>query len=459
MTFSDEIYEKVCRFSESEHLIEKGDSVLCALSGGADSVALLKILGKMREKYDIALYAAHLNHGIRGAEADRDEEFCVRLCRSEEIEIDCAKADIPAEARKSGTGTEECARNVRYRFLEEIAEKRGCNKIATAHHADDNIETVLLHMIRGSGLSGLTGIKPKRGKIIRPLLVCRKSELEKMLAQEGSEYVTDSTNSEVDASRNYIRHMVLPHIYHLNGSADKAIGRMCRSLSEDSEYMYREAGKISGKADLTTLSALPDPILSRYLILKYRKCKGKTEVSPDSSAVAETVRAVRQGKTVRFDICGDVTVSVSRFGVDMENRTENGEKEFEIRLSEGENFISSIGYRILITADKKVADDWQNIYKLSTCKSVNFDKLTVDGKLCLSARNLRAEDRYMFSGYDRSVRKQLKKQGVPLNRRNCTPCICTARGEIILVLGLDVADGFRTQPGSKTGYIIYDSDL
>ena len=455
MSLSEEIVGRVKEFSLREGLLEKGDRVLCALSGGADSVALLKILLKLRGETGITVFAAHLNHGIRGSEADRDEEFCRKLCLNSGVELDCGKADVPALCAETGMGTEECARKVRYEFLGKCADKRSCSKIATAHHADDNIETVLLHMIRGSGLAGLVGIRPKRGKIIRPVLVCRKAELMAMAEEEGYEFVTDSTNAELDSTRNYIRHMILPHIYKLNESADKAFLRMCSGLLRDSEYIESEAGKIPDSAALSELSEIPEPVLVRYLMKKYRKCTGTSEKAPDSKSLRNIAEAIRDRKTVRYDVSGDVTVFLSRHGVDFEQRGNTAKKEFETELSEGENFISPIGYRILITADKKVADDWQNIYKLSICKSVNFDKISHDGKLSVVARNLRPEDRYTFSGYDRVVKKQLKKQGIPANRRRTTPCLCNQNGEIILVPGLDVADSYRLRKGGRAAYIVW----
>ena len=188
---------------------------------------------------------------------------------------------------------------------------------------------------------------------------------------------------------------------------------------------------------------------------KYRKCTGTSEKAPDSRSLRNIAEAIRDRKTVRYDVSGDVTVFLSRHGFDFEQRWNTAKKEFETELSEGENFISPIGYRILITADKKVADDWQNIYKLSICKSVNFDKISHDGKLSVVARNLRPEDSYTFSGYDRVVKKQLKKQGIPANRRRTTPCLCNQNGEIILVPGLDVADSYRYRKGGSAAYIVW----
>ena len=262
----DDVKSKVKEYICSFGLIEKDDKVLCALSGGADSAALVFLLKGMERELSFKICAAHLNHGIRGEEADRDEAYCVELCKRLDIPLAVCRANIPEEAKKAKMSVEAYARERRYAFLRESAEKLGCNKICTAHHADDNIETVLLHMIRGCGLSGITGIQPKRGDIIRPLLGVRKEELVAYLDENGIEYVFDSTNASDDYTRNYIRHNVLPHIYKINAGADKVFSRMCASLTEDSEFMIGLASEIPANATLDELRGLENAVLKRYIL-------------------------------------------------------------------------------------------------------------------------------------------------------------------------------------------------
>lgn len=454
---NDNCFEKLAFRLQKEladgTLISEGDRVLVAFSGGADSVALLMLLWAIREKLGIEVAAAHLNHGIRGAEADRDEAFCSELCKKNGITFVAGHADVPNECKKTGEGLEECARRLRYAFLEETAKKLSCNKIATAHHADDNIETVLLHMIRGCGLNGLSGIPAKRGNIVRPLLSFRKKELTDALEDIAQGFVYDSTNSEDDASRNLLRHTVLPQIYRLNSGADAVFMRMCRALSEDNEYLEAEAEKIPLDADRKTLSLLPQAILSRYIKRKHRMVCGNYMLDNEAiSAISEAVR--NESKSVRYTVTGKVTARINSLGVEFIKASDSADIPLFTELSEGENIMSQKGNKILITCDKKVADDWQNIYKLSTRVSVNSDKIYENGKLSLTVRPVGTGDCYRFSGQNKNVRRQLINKKIPSETRRTLPCVCLD-GEVIWVPYLSVADAVKPSDKQKTAYVIY----
>ena len=454
---NDNCFEKLALRLQKEladgSLISEGDRVLVAFSGGVDSVALLMLLNNIREKLGIEVAAAHLNHGIRGAEADRDQAFCEEFCQKNAITFIAGHADVPNECKRTGEGLEECARRLRYAFLEETANRLSCNKIATAHHADDNIETVLLHMIRGCGLNGLSGIPSKRGNVVRPLLSFRKKELAEALESIAQGFVYDSTNSEDDASRNLLRHTVLPQIYRLNPSADAVFMRMCRALSEDNEYLEAEAEKIPLDADRKTLALLPQAVLSRYIRRKYRMLGGSRML--DSEAISAISDAVRnESKSVRYTVAGNVTARINSLGVEFIKASDNVDIPLLTELSDGENIMSQKGNKILITCDKKVADDWQNIYKLSTRVSVNSDKIYKDGKLSLTARPIKAGDCYRFGGQNKNVRRQLINKKIPSETRRTLPCICLG-GEVIWVPYLPAADAVKSSDKQKTAYVIY----
>lgn len=437
-------------------LLSTGDRVLVAFSGGADSVALLMLLFSVRSKLGIEVAAAHLNHGIRGAEADRDEAFCKELCEKNGISFVAGHVDVPNECKKTGEGLEECARRLRYGFLEKAAVTLSCNKIATAHHADDNIETVLMHLIRGCGLNGLSGIPRKRGNIVRPLLAFRKKELTDALADIGQNFVYDSTNSEDDASRNLLRHTVLPQIYSLNPSVDAVFMRMCRSVAEDNAYLEAEAADIPLDADRKTLAALADPVLSRYVRRKYKSIfDGKDCPMPDNGTIRLICDAVKkESGTVRYTVAGNVTARINSLGVEFIKASDNADIPLLTELSEGENIMSQNGNKILITCDKKVADDWQNIYKLSIRASVNSDRIYKNGKLSLTARPIETGDSYRYGGQSKNIRRQLINKKVPSETRKTLPCICL-EGEVIWVPWLSVADGMKPNDKEKTAYIFY----
>ena len=197
---------EVARFCREEGLFSAGDRVVCALSGGADSMAMLWCLHSLQAGLGITVSAAHFNHRLRGAEADRDEAFVRAFCAGRGIALTVGSADVAQYAKDHGQSLEEAARECRYAFLRALP----CDKLATAHTADDNAETVLLHLLRGSGLRGLCGIPPRRGSIVRPLLSVTREQVTAFLRAENIAWVEDSTNAEEFCTRNRLRRRVLP---------------------------------------------------------------------------------------------------------------------------------------------------------------------------------------------------------------------------------------------------------
>ena len=212
----DNLEERVLAFCQREELLPRGGLVLAAVSGGADSMCLLTLLSHLAPKAGFTLAAAHYNHGLRGAEADRDEDV-VRAWREQEgIPCYFGRGDVAGQATALGKGIEETARAMRYGFLEETAARMGANRIAAAHNAEDQAETLLLHLTRGSGLQGLTGMAPRRGRLIRPLLETSREEIEAYNRANNIPHVEDGTNTDLNYSRNYLRHQVIPLLKRLN---------------------------------------------------------------------------------------------------------------------------------------------------------------------------------------------------------------------------------------------------
>ena len=255
-------------------LIKRGGGVLVGLSGGADSVALLKVLKRLSERHGISVAAAHFNHGIRGEDADKDELFCRELCEADGIPFSSERRDVPAYAKENGLSIETAGRLLRYDFLRRVKHKMGCDTIATAHHMNDNAESVLLHLLRGSGLAGLIGIKPSRDDIIRPLLCVTRAEIEAYLEEEGIPYRTDMTNLVPDGSRNRVRLELIPYIEkHINPAIVKTLCSMSGILGSDEAYLMEEARAAyervrEGNGIRRFLTAeLPYPIKTRVIRL------------------------------------------------------------------------------------------------------------------------------------------------------------------------------------------------
>lgn len=215
--------------------------ILCAVSGGADSMCLLHWLHVQAKDRGFFLSAAHFNHHLRGAESDRDADFVEDWCAHQDIPFFLGSGDVIAHAQAEGLGVEEAARILRYAFLEDVARQAGATSIATAHNTDDNAETLLLHLVRGSGLQGLTGIPPRRGNLIRPLLTTSRAEILSYLEAHGLPHVEDSTNADTIYARNNLRHQVLPLLRELNPQLNDTLGRTVAYLRADNDYLNAQA--------------------------------------------------------------------------------------------------------------------------------------------------------------------------------------------------------------------------
>jgi tRNA(Ile)-lysidine synthase len=231
------IEQKVLKFIDGNDLIQKGDKIIVSLSGGPDSVFLLYLLKKYQKRFSITLSAFHLNHLLRAKDAALDEEFCQSLCASLNIPLYAVRKNVKQYASNKKISIEEAGRNLRYSELNKLLNKSRFNKIATAHHSDDNAETVLLNLIKGTGLKGISGIPFKRDNVIRPILVLTKSEILKYLDFNNIHYRIDNSNFDVDPERNFIRNILLPLIRtKLNPSVENALFNS--SLNFKSLYSY-----------------------------------------------------------------------------------------------------------------------------------------------------------------------------------------------------------------------------
>ena len=221
------MWSKVEAYINKHKLLETSNLYLAALSGGADSVALLLLL----KEGGFNVHAAHCNFRLRGAESDRDEAFCVELCRQQGVELHRAHFDTREYAAVHKVSIEMAARELRYRWFSQLREDIGASGVCVAHHRDDSVETVLLNLVRGTGLRGLTGIQPRNGDVLRPLLCVSRAEIEQYLTDRGQGYVTDSTNLEADVMRNKIRLQLIPLLKTLNPSVCSAIAQMADNVS------------------------------------------------------------------------------------------------------------------------------------------------------------------------------------------------------------------------------------
>lgn len=282
-------------------MLKKGDTVVVGLSGGADSVCLLYLLTDISKEYSLTVKAAHVNHMLRGKEADRDEMFVRKLCSDLSIELKVLKADVSSIAKESGQSTEEAGRNIRYGFFDEF----GTNvRIATAHNLDDCIETMLFNVSRGSGLHGLCGIQPVRGNIIRPMLYCSGEDIREYCRTNNIEFVNDSTNQEDIYSRNLIRHNVMPGLVSLNPAFYENAGRCIENLRLDDNYIDKCACNLLDEAKCEKgyyAEALLKSDISIQNRALYKIVKDETLKSPEKKHIELLKSILQNGGAVQLN--------------------------------------------------------------------------------------------------------------------------------------------------------------
>lgn len=239
-----EFYARLRALAAEYDMLPSEGLVLCAVSGGIDSMALLHALCALRAHYGFSVAAAHFNHHLRAEASEHDADFVRAHCAHIDLPCYLGEGNVRVEAAARGTGIEETARAMRYAFLEETAAQTKAVRIATAHHADDNLETLLLHLTRGTGLRGLCGIPPRRGTIIRPFLELSRAEIEAYLQRNHIPFAEDETNADTGFSRNRLRHELIPVLRSLNPNLTRATATAMRSLREDEAYLEAQAAAL-----------------------------------------------------------------------------------------------------------------------------------------------------------------------------------------------------------------------
>ena len=420
----------------SRELLPPGCTVLCAVSGGADSVCLLDLA---RRRPELRVLCAHFNHLLRGAESDRDEAFVRDLCAGWGIPCRVGRGDAAAYAREHGMGLEEAARTLRYAFLRETAAAWGADRIATAHTKNDNAETVLLNLARGTGLRGLGGIPPRRGNIVRPLLGVSRAEVEAYLRERDIPHVEDSTNACDDFARNRARHLALPALEALHPGAAENIAAMAATARADEAYLESLAAAFTrryGTARLPAaeLLALPEPVSRRVL----RRCAGDGLARKHIEALLDLCRS--GGPSAALDLPGRrVRREYGLLVFDAGTAAALPERELR---PDGETPLPEAG--LVLTAE--ILTDPREIQ--SSFNTFCFSCDNICGKLSVASR--RAGDALELFGRNgtRSVKKLLIDGKIPRLRRELVPVLRDERGPVA-VYGFGQAARVRPAAGER----------
>ncbi len=431
----------------TDNLLQPDDIVFVALSGGADSVALLNVLLALRKDLQLAdVRALHVHHGIRGESADRDERFVRQLCNDLHVPLTVKRVDVPATVDRTGESVEEAARRLRYAFFDEQLNTVVRSKVATAHNADDQAETVLLHLIRGSGLKGVSGIPVRRGNIVRPLLDCSASEVRSFCNEHGYSYVIDETNLDVRYARNRVRHDILSSMKCINPSVVRSLLRFAQVAAEEDRFLETLADELilASKVgeDSFSVSVLmrADPALRKRALYTLCQAEYRHIVCVDECLeTGGTVNlpcdrsAVSDGITLRF-------VQHIR-----QKRSPAAEYAFRV-LPDNVICVNSIAYCPRVISYEEYSEI-SKVHKNLFDFCISYDMIESD----LVLRSRKAGDR--LRPYGRGCTKTLKKLmndcHIPSDKRSAYP-IVSSGDNVLMVLGLCVDESAAVTPTTKT---------
>ena len=463
-------------FFEEPHLMANmppDSPVLLGLSGGADSVSLLHMLCRLREQFGFELYAAHLNHNIRTEEYDnealRDEKFCEEICGQLNVKLFVKHVDIPAIRKKSQNSLETEARNQRYEFFADCMKTAGIKILATAHNADDNLETIIFNLSRGCGMDGICGIPRMRkfsgtdgGMIVRPILSATKQDILKYCKEHGLDYKIDSTNYENDCTRNRIRHIIIPELEDMFGSPQRSATRFSRSMYENLCFLDECAQNFISEIEIFTRNGSGNPeiplekfeklhiaLKKRVLSDLFQKLTGKAleAVHLESVIILAEKKSPHSSVSLPCGFCGKIENDFLVFSPERKNinRADNGTKinseRAPTQLKTGFNTVSDSPFGIYLQICKDFNDSppkQLNIYKLYTSASIKSDTI-----LPLFVRTRHAGDKIKDGGMSKKIKKLMCDKKVPLEYRDLLPIIQN-ESEILYVPLCAVSDSAKT---------------
>ena len=403
------------------------EKTLVGFSGGADSVTLLHVLITFLGKDRVC--AVHINHMLRGKDADADEDFCRNFCETYEIPFRAVRIDV--QKLCDGKGFEETARNVRYRVFEETAKQMGCTTVSLAHTASDNLETMIFHLCRGAGTSGLSGIPRTRPlgdrMIVRPLLDMTRDEIIAYTQEHHLSFCTDATNSDTTYTRNFIRAEIVPLLKKINPSAEENARHASESVAQLHQFAENTAKIFLSEHEtlsVSDLTALPDPVLYSVLDQYYRRMSGDPLSYAQAIALQTLIRQKKTGASI--SLSGGITARID--GVFLRFSAEDVEKSVCLSpfpLVFGENKLSE--YQYIYVGTVPTGD-----FRFSARADIRKDS-----ESSLFARSRNDGESYRFGGMTRKLKKLLCGKTLLEKSR---PLVCDKDG-ILWFPGYPVRDG------------------
>lgn len=440
------VYNTITAFME-KYSMQKAiaEGVLVGFSGGPDSVFLLSFLYyyRSRENLDFNISSVHIHHMIRGESADRDAEFSEEFSKALGVDFYLNKVNVPLICATEHLGIEEAARNARYSTFEDIIRGRSdINAIALAHNASDNTETVLLNMLRGSGVLGMGGIPPVRDNIIRPLIVISKKEITNLLDAFKIPYAIDESNSTDEYSRNYIRNNVSPLLEKLTENPDMSVLRMSENMRSAFDFIDKSCQSVIddisdiSRFEISRIRSLHRAVLSRLFSVICQKITGKTPEEKHISLFCKEIE--RDNFTI--SIPGEYNFVCER-GICTFVKKEKVDNFGIIKLEFGKNKID--GYALTVFVGEKLSDFSSNVYK----KSIHLRVPSAIIERGLYLRTRRDGDAYRYGGMTHRLKKVFNDRNIPPFMRDLVPVLCDEEG-IVFVPGLKICDRIKNDENS-----------
>ena len=429
------LVNKMRKTIETHNMLTDGDRVVIGVSGGADSVALLRALHALRTPYNLTLIVCHVNHKIRPGAAERDQRFVEELCRELGVECHVKEAHVEALAKDWGMSDEEAGRKVRYDFFNEIAGHSG--KIATAHNKNDNAETVMMRFMRGTGLHGLTGIPYCRDNIIRPILDISRDEIERYLEEVGQDHITDETNLQPIYTRNKIRLNLIPEIKReYNPNFVETLANNISNYRDEDDFMSQEAERVVKRCfeiesekiwiNKNKLREEHVAIIKRAIKMAFNAVFNK---DLSSQSVNNIVEMLGKETGTKLTVVGDVVASIQHSGVIIDRGNEaNGLDEIEVQVVEksGEICINEVRIGYEVTFGENVVNNATTFYcPIAVCKEGLVLRARRNGDMIVVAPG---------------IRKKLKKffidNKIDAYNRNDYLLLVNSNGEVVWIPGL-----------------------
>jgi tRNA(Ile)-lysidine synthase len=433
-------------FSRTNGLFGEKDAVIVAVSGGVDSMVLLDLFTRER---GVALTVGHFNHSLRGQESEADESFVAERARLYGIPFQAGRGDTAGESKRRGVGIQEAARDLRYDFLFRLRETTGARCIATAHHADDNAETILLHLFRGAGVQGMSGIPAVRDGIIRPLLFAQREEIEEYARNEHIPFRTDSSNAKDGYTRNAVRHHVLPLLKELvSPSVVENINRSGDNFRTVAAYIQGEAekallecttGRNQDSIRLSVPALLAKPLLLRQLAV-LAAMEAVSGSNPGSGRVSAVIGLLEKEPGSTVTLPGGTEAIRNRGEIAI--LRSQGPEGFSVRVDPGREYAVA-GFRFF--------SDFVESRGPHAGGETEYADAERTGTLGLTLRSWQEGDSFFPLGM--SGRKKLSDffvdEKVPLQEKHRIPLLLTATGEVIWVCGMRLDDRFKITPATR----------